>query len=211
MFTKVNCMLWQRYLKKSTTFIEKMALLVLKWGKWAFIQILSLCLPLSPSLVYKWRKPGAAAGQWPLPVLECENPSVTGHCSRASLPAQQGHLPPRPHLQGTVVNPDEDVGWCRKLNQWSCLHASICPDKPTQNCLVRCESGAFTAVVGDFGLAEKIPDYRWVWNILSSLRQAFMNELHWEDHTHTHTHAHIHLLDLSVCKRMYTLHFYTAL
>lgn len=29
-----------------------------------------------------------------------------------------------------------------------------------QNCLVRCENGVFTAVVGDFGLAEKIPDYR---------------------------------------------------
>ncbi|KAK0141276.1 Dual specificity testis-specific protein kinase 2 [Merluccius polli] len=27
------------------------------------------------------------------------------------------------------------------------------------NCLVRCDSGVFTAVVGDFGLAEKIPDY----------------------------------------------------
>lgn len=31
-----------------------------------------------------------------------------------------------------------------------------------QNCLVRCDNGAFTAVVGDFGLAEKIPDYRLV-------------------------------------------------
>lgn len=31
---------------------------------------------------------------------------------------------------------------------------------PLQNCLVRCDNGAFTAVVGDFGLAEKIPDYR---------------------------------------------------
>lgn len=29
-----------------------------------------------------------------------------------------------------------------------------------QNCLVRCDSGTFTVVVGDFGLAEKIPDYR---------------------------------------------------
>lgn len=29
-----------------------------------------------------------------------------------------------------------------------------------QNCLVRCDNGTFTVVVGDFGLAEKIPDYR---------------------------------------------------
>ncbi|XP_044045660.1 dual specificity testis-specific protein kinase 2-like isoform X2 [Siniperca chuatsi] len=29
----------------------------------------------------------------------------------------------------------------------------------TENCLVRCDNSMFTAVVGDFGLAEKIPDY----------------------------------------------------
>ena len=29
-----------------------------------------------------------------------------------------------------------------------------------QNCLVKCEENGYTAVVGDFGLAEKIPDYR---------------------------------------------------
>lgn len=29
-----------------------------------------------------------------------------------------------------------------------------------QNCLVRCDNGTFAVVVGDFGLAEKIPDYR---------------------------------------------------
>ncbi|KAA0722156.1 Dual specificity testis-specific protein kinase 1 [Triplophysa tibetana] len=32
-------------------------------------------------------------------------------------------------------------------------------DLTSKNCLVRCENGAFTSVVGDFGLAEKIPDY----------------------------------------------------
>lgn len=32
----------------------------------------------------------------------------------------------------------------------------LCP----QNCLVRCEDNGYTAVVGDFGLAEKIPTYR---------------------------------------------------
>ncbi|XP_061582112.1 dual specificity testis-specific protein kinase 2-like [Cololabis saira] len=32
-------------------------------------------------------------------------------------------------------------------------------DLTSKNCLVRCENSKFTGVVGDFGLAEKIPDY----------------------------------------------------
>lgn len=46
-----------------------------------------------------------------------------------------------------------------------------------QNCLVRCENGAFTAVVGDFGLAEKIPDYR-------SVHVFFVKEIYILWHIH---------------------------
>jgi len=41
----------------------------------------------------------------------------------------------------------------------------LCP----QNCLVRCEASGYTAVVGDFGLAEKIPTYRCVGSIHPSI------------------------------------------
>lgn len=41
----------------------------------------------------------------------------------------------------------------------NCIH-DLSTFPSVQNCLVRCDNGTFTVVVGDFGLAEKIPDYR---------------------------------------------------
>lgn len=84
----------------------QIAIITSEVGKMSFYQVFILvCSDSHPPLVYKWGKSGAAAGQWPLPLMERENPPVSGHRPRASLPAQQGHLPPRPHLQGTAC-------WC---------------------------------------------------------------------------------------------------
>lgn len=48
--------------------------------------------------------------------------------------------------------------WRHTRNWIECVLAWL------QNCLVRWEGSVCSAIVGDFGLAEKIPDYRWVPN-----------------------------------------------
>lgn len=51
-------------------------------------------------------------------------------------------------------------GWCDGVTG-----VLLCP----QNCLVRFEANGYTAVVGDFGLAEKIPTYRCVGSVHLSI------------------------------------------
>lgn len=118
--------------------------------------------------VHQRRQPGAAAGQPRAPLLVHAHPAGPRHRPRAALPALQGHLPPRPHLQGTgrpaALASPFPARWClghpghggwRGEGRW-CDGVPLSP----QNCLVRCEASGYTAVVGDFGLAEKIPTYR---------------------------------------------------
>lgn len=50
--------------------------------------------------VHQRRQPGAAAGQPRAPLLVHAHPAGPRHRPGAALPALQGHLPPRPHLQG---------------------------------------------------------------------------------------------------------------
>lgn len=54
------------------------------------------------SAVYKWRQPGAAVGQRLVPVVVRQDWSISGYRPRPAVPAQQGHIPQRPHLQGTA-------------------------------------------------------------------------------------------------------------
>lgn len=48
--------------------------------------------------VHKWGQLGAAAGQWHISVMDCEDRSVSGHCKRAAISTQQGHFPPRSYI-----------------------------------------------------------------------------------------------------------------
>lgn len=48
--------------------------------------------------VHKWGEPGTAAGQRHVFIMDGEDGPITGYCSGTTVPAQQGHLPQRPHL-----------------------------------------------------------------------------------------------------------------
>ncbi|XP_053183706.1 dual specificity testis-specific protein kinase 1-like [Scomber japonicus] len=63
-------------------------------------------------------------------------------------------------LASNKANMLREVQLMNRLCHPNILRCNLLTDCFTvQNCLVRCDNGAFTAVVGDFGLAEKIPDY----------------------------------------------------
>lgn len=55
---------------------------------------------------------------------------------------------------------------CSHTHSLNSSNTDVCvtSDPSVQNCLVRWEGCVCSAVVGDFGLAEKIPDYRSVHN-----------------------------------------------
>ncbi len=59
---------------------------------------LSSVYPCDP--VHQRRQLGAAVGQRRVPVVERAAEPGSGHRPRAAVPAQQGHLPQGPHLQG---------------------------------------------------------------------------------------------------------------
>lgn len=54
--------------------------------------------------VHQWWKPGAAVGQRRVPVVECATQPCSGYRPGTEVPAQQGHLPQRPDLQGDYTH-----------------------------------------------------------------------------------------------------------